>query len=104
MQTLANFKIEKNKTTEQELVDHLGQPASTTINSDGSKVLTWSGGQSQTQGAGSWGTALISIVPGGILFAHEDMNVHTSSIMVTVRNGVVVDYTVVDSNQKTHLY
>jgi hypothetical protein len=104
VQKLESFKIEKNKTTEQELVANFGPPASTMTNSDGSKVLTWSGVEGQGHGAGSWGTAMLNIVPGGIFFAHENMQTNSSSISVTIRDGVVVDYNVIESNQNQKMY
>jgi PBP1b-binding outer membrane lipoprotein LpoB len=96
---IENVKIEKNKTTEQDLIASLGPPANTMIRGDGSKMLMWSGVDAQSHDA----TGLILVPFVGGLLAHDDVNAHTSSITATVVNGIVVDYTISDSNQKSQL-
>jgi hypothetical protein len=97
--TLESFKIEKNKTTEQELIDHFGQPATVESGSDGSQTLTWSGATSETHNLGYLEGFTMAL---GV--SHENVNAHTTALSVTVRNGIVVDYKLITSNQQTHLY
>jgi hypothetical protein len=98
-QKLESLKIEKNKTTEQELVASLGPPQSSTDRGDGTTILTWSGVSGQSHDA----TAMIFVPVVGGFFAHANVNATTRSLSVTVRNGIVVDYTEVTSNQNTTL-
>src|ERR1700749_489894 len=68
VQKLDSLKIEKNKTTEQDLVASLGPPATTMTRADGSKMLTWSGVDAQSRDA----TAMVLVPFVGGLFAHND--------------------------------
>jgi hypothetical protein len=104
IQALQDFKIEKGKTTEQELISRLGEPASTMDRGDGTIVLTWSGAQGTTNGTGPLGSAFLSMVPGGILLAHDDMKMQSQSLQVTVKDGIVIDYTILSANQNIRMY
>jgi spermidine/putrescine-binding protein len=79
--------IEKNKTTERELVDRFGPPSFSTTQGDGSKVLTWSDAKSDSN---------ISMLP----FTRNSINVQSRTLTVTVRDSVVVDYRVSDGSQQ----
>jgi hypothetical protein len=83
---LDEFKIEKNRTTEKELVDHFGAPGNTMTASDGSKVLTWSDARSQ------------STI--NIFFPQPSGKVTRRSLTATVRDNLVVDYQISDGKQE----
>jgi hypothetical protein len=94
--TLASFKIEKNRTTEKELVDHFGQPLNTTTESDGSRILSWNEVRSEGH------TNMTKFIPGIGLFTGPltEQNVTHRSLVATVRDGLVVDYRVNDGSSK----
>lgn len=85
---LDEFKIEKNKTTERELVDRFGLPGHSTQQGDGSRILTWTDASSEGN---------VSAVP---FTPRQPMNVKSRSLTVTVRDSVVVDFRVSDSSQQ----
>jgi len=98
VQKLESYKIEKNKTTAQDLIAQFGQPASVMTNSDGSQTMTWSGYDAQSHDLG-----LLEGITMPLGISHEDVNSNNASLVVTVRNGIIVDYQVMTSNQNTHL-
>jgi len=85
---LDDFKIVKGTTTESQLVAEFGQPASTTSQSDGTTMMTWIDGTSQGQFS-------------NYLFGStQHISVKSRSLTATIRDGVVADYTVSDSQQQ----
>ena len=93
---LDDFKIEKNKTTEKELVDHFGAPGNTTMRGDGSKMLSWNDARSD---ANYNGAAFIPIV-GAFTGPMVDQKINHRSLSATVRDGVVIDFTETNGNQQ----
>ena len=85
---LDDYKIEKNVTTEKDLVDQFGEPNNTTMRSDGSKVLMWG----DARGSASFNPATAVPVVG--MFAHDEGHGTHKSLTAIVRDGVVVDYTI----------
>ena len=89
---LDEFTIEKNKTTERELIERFGKPQSTMTNADGSRVLTWT----EMRGEGQMNLAA-SLVPFAWTAAKTaEQKTQSRSLMVTVRDGVVADYRIAD--------
>lgn len=91
---LDEVKIEKNATTEKELVDRFGPPQNTTSRGDGTKMLSWN----DSRGEGN--VNMTKAVPVVGLFTGNTVNqkITHRSLTATVRDGVVVDYTVSNSN------
>ena len=83
---LDDFKIVKGTTTESQLIAEFGQPASTTSQSDGTTTAMWIDGSSQGQ---------FNYFVGG-----QNLSVKNRSLTATIRDGVVADYTVSDSQQQ----
>lgn len=94
---LDETKIEKNATTEKELVDRFGPPQNTTSRGDGTKMLSWN----DARGQGS--VNMTKAVPVVGLFTGNTVSQRIThrSLTATVRDGLVVDYTVSDSNSDT---
>ena len=78
---LADAPIVRNRTTERELRDLLGEPDSSTRQGDGNKVLVWRDVRTRPGQAG---------VP--TMTASTRTQVDTRTLTVTVRDGVVVDH------------
>ncbi len=90
---LDDFKIERNVTTEKQLVDEFGPPMHTTTRGDGTKVLTWNDTHSSYQ------LNPASMVPGVGFFVHDEGSHATfRTLNATIRDGIVVDYTTSDSS------
>jgi hypothetical protein len=77
-----SVQIVKGKTTEQELRQAFGDPSHVTTHGDGSRILNWF--DARTKGY---------IVPTPLPGPSGDVRTATKSLSVTVRDGVVVDYT-----------
>ena len=88
LSNLDEFKIEKGKTTEKELVNRFGPPAGTVTRGDGTKILNWSdtGGQGHINMMG----AFLPFVPTKTV----DVDSTSKPLSATVRDGVVIDYTI----------
>lgn len=91
------FTIEKGKTTEQQLIDRFGPPGNTTTRGDGERILTWNDAR---QNSTINGTKFIPVV-GLFTGPAVDQKVTHRSLTVTVRDGIVIDYTSTSGNQKT---
>lgn len=74
-----SLAIEKNKTTEQEIVAALGPPATTATREDGVQMVRWNGAKTEKRLSGSKTTV--------------------RSLSAEVKNGVVVDYTMSDRSK-----
>jgi hypothetical protein len=88
-------KIEKNKTTEQELVEEFGQPSATTTQGDGSQIMTWSDSRGDSHINPADGLPFVGLVTGPT----SNTKVTSKSLSATIRGGVVVDYTVTQGGQ-----
>lgn len=89
------FTVEKNVTTEKELIEHFGEPATTSMQGDGSKLVVWHGGQVKSHV--NFAEAIVPLVG----FADKDRTAaKTQSLTATIRNGVVVDYSLTNSSQR----
>ncbi|HEX8340117.1 MAG TPA: hypothetical protein VF624_04345 [Tepidisphaeraceae bacterium] len=89
------FTIEKHKTTENELIEKLGAPTSTTMTGDGTKTLLWGGGTTKSH------MNLVGVlVPFALMADPHRTQVDTKSLMVQVREGIVVDYSMTSGNQQ----
>jgi hypothetical protein len=89
------FTIEKHKTTEKELIQELGTPTSTTMTGDGTKTLVWGGGTAKSH------VNLVSaLVPFAWVADPQGIQVDTKSLMVQVRDGIVVDYSMTSGSQQ----
>jgi len=93
---LQDFKIEKNKTTEKELVDHFGAPGNTTMRGDGLKMLSWNDARSDANYNGAAFIPIVGVFTGSAV--HQ--KVTHRSLSATVRDGVVIDFTQSDGNQQ----
>lgn len=94
LSSLDSFRIEKNKTTEAELVKRLGPPASTVVSGDGSRILTW--GDSRAEAS----VNLAANLPFGFLMGMSPLESlgKSRALSAVVRDGIVVDFTLSDSN------
>jgi len=93
---LDDFKIEKNKTTEKELVDHFGAPGNTTMRGDGSKMLSWNDARSDANYNGAAFIPIVGVFAGSAV--HQKIN--HRSLSATVRDGVVIDFTETNGNRQ----
>lgn len=91
LRQLDSFRIVKNQTTERELVERFGPPATSTAEGDGTKHLIWT----DTRSTGSINMARAFVPIPGLTDTH---NGTSKTLMVTTRDGVVTDYLVTDSN------
>jgi hypothetical protein len=89
---LDTFTITKNVTTEQQLVSEFGTPASIVTQSDGTTLETWADGR--TSQSDPIGSALIPNFSG-----NQGISVKMRSLAATIRDGVVVDYTISNGSQ-----
>jgi hypothetical protein len=83
---LDDFKIVKGTTTESQFITEFGQPVSTTAQSDGTTTVMWIDGTGQ----GQW----------NYLIGSQNLSVKNRSLTATIRDGIVADYTVSDSQQQ----
>ena len=93
---LDEFHLEKNRTTEKELIEYFGPSENTFTKGDGDKVLTWT--DMRSEGTVNGATA-IPIV-GHFMGNSVDQKVTRRSLNATVRDGIMVDYTVADGNTR----
>lgn len=89
------FKIEKNKTTEEELLQHLGQPLNTTMLADGSKQMMWMDANAQGHL-----NVVSALVPWAWAADQQHDTTTNRSLTATIRDGLVVDYII--SNTAPH--
>ncbi|MFT3784915.1 MAG: hypothetical protein QM770_01955 [Tepidisphaeraceae bacterium] len=89
------FTIEANKTTEKELLARFGPPTNSTLGADGSKQLLWA----DNRGSSHVNVAA-AIVPFGFLADRQGTKMTSRTLMVTIRNGLVVDYHLSDGAQQ----
>lgn len=90
------FHIEKNKTTEKELVDRFGPPGNTVTRGDGTKMLSWT----DSRGQGTVNTTKFLPIVGLFTGNTVDQKTTHRSLTATVRDGVVVDYTTTDGSNR----
>jgi hypothetical protein len=90
------FHIEKNKTTEKELVDRFGLPGNTLTRGDGTKTLSWNDSRGQGTVNGTKFIPVVGLFTGNLM----DQKITQRSLTATVRDGVVVDYTTSDGNSR----
>jgi hypothetical protein len=89
------FKIEKNKTTEKELIDHFGPPGNTTTRGDGTQMLSWNDDRQSSDINMSKAIPIVGLFTGPAV----DQKIAHRSLTATVRDGVVIDYTATDGNE-----
>lgn len=93
---LDEFKIEKNVTTEKELVDHFGSPGNVTARGDGSQILVWNDTRSDAKTNGTKFIPVVGLFTGPMV----DQKINHRSLSATVRDGVVIDFTETNGNQQ----
>ena len=92
---LAGVKIEKSKTTKAELVKQLGAANSVMIHGDGTEILSWSGAVGEEHDS-----AFMMLMPFAASAAHMKEDVHSVTLQATVKDGIVIDFTLLDGNQR----
>jgi hypothetical protein len=82
---LDTFKIVKGTTTEKELIGLFGKPSFTSDTSDGKTTEGWTDGRND-----------MSVIP----LVSVSQKITSRSLNATIQDGIVIDYTIYNGNQK----
>ena len=85
---LQNFQIQKGVTTKADLVAQFGPAPTDTEASDGTEMMTWS----KTHIDIDTGSVMLAAATSGLAGMGHGSG-HSCILQVTLRNGIVVDYT-----------
>ena len=87
-------QIKKGETTEQQLVTMFGEPTQRAIDSEGMTHLTWQYMEARANGK--------NFIPVYGMFHHET-DTANKTLMVTLKEGIVTNYTASQGANESHL-